>query len=503
MKQLLLLTAYALLHLSAYSQHADLSYIPYRQGDKWGYCSPDKKIVVQPKFDEANVFYGPLTGAKIDSQYCVINRKGDVLYKSKGYCGTTADGTHYITGPKYGEEQMFDATGKAVTKVYYKIESFNQYGYSRVTSDYVKMGLMDRTYKEVITPAYGSIEFLNKDVIRVFNSKTYKFALVHIPSKQQISGWYGQIYDAKEGLIMVTDNGKCGFIDINGKEIIPLQYTKEVPVSERRDGNFNESTYEDFNYDGFYEGLAVVVKDEKAGYINKQGKEVIPFVYDKAFGFRNGRAWVRQNGQWGMIDKKGKVVLPIEQKHPNYLYAKELEALDGYHEGMIAIQKDTLWGYADTTGKIVIAPKYSRAMPFYESMAAVYEGEKMGFINKAGKYVIPPVYKWAQGVGEWNKEPFYDNRAVAMLPEDNWVLIDKKGKRLLPHQFDGNNSISFIGDVAYGTSDDVVYVFNTQGKILHTFPMGHSVYGYSKNLFYDYTEKCFTDIDKKIKYCTD
>jgi len=30
--------------------------IPYRKGDKWGYCTPDKKIVIAPKYDDSTRF---------------------------------------------------------------------------------------------------------------------------------------------------------------------------------------------------------------------------------------------------------------------------------------------------------------------------------------------------------------------------------------------------------------------------------------------------------------
>jgi len=31
--------------------------IPYRKGDKWGFCTPDKKVVVQPKYDDGIRFF--------------------------------------------------------------------------------------------------------------------------------------------------------------------------------------------------------------------------------------------------------------------------------------------------------------------------------------------------------------------------------------------------------------------------------------------------------------
>lgn len=501
MKQLIFTAAFSAWMVNASAQQPDANYIPYRKGEAWGYCTADKKILVQPRFEEASMFYGPLAQAKADSHYCIINKKGDILYKNKHYCGTVNNGMHYIASEKYGSEQLFDENGHALTKIYYKIEGFNKYGYARVTAEYTKVGLIDKAYNEVVTPAYGGIEFLSAELLRVYDSKTYKFALMHLPGKQVISAWYDKIYDPREGMLMVANNGKTGFISTAGKEMIPLQYTKEVPVSETRNGRYNESTYEDFNYDGFYEGVAIVVKDDKAGYIDKKGKVAIPFVFEKAFGFSNGRAWVKQNGKWGMIDKTGKVRLPITQQQPNYLYAKELEALDGYHEGLIAIAKDTLWGYADTGGKVVITPRYSRATPFYEGMAAVFEGESMGFIDRQGNYVIPPAYKWAEGVGIWNSSPFRDGCIVALTQDDHWLLINKKGKQLLPYLF--GNDVSFTDNIAYAVANDVTYVFDTTGEVLYTFPVGHSVFAHTGRLFYDYKEKCYIDISSKIKYCDD
>ena len=36
---------------TSYEQNQEL--IPYRKGDKWGFCTPDKKIVISPKYDGA------------------------------------------------------------------------------------------------------------------------------------------------------------------------------------------------------------------------------------------------------------------------------------------------------------------------------------------------------------------------------------------------------------------------------------------------------------------
>jgi hypothetical protein len=55
----------------------------------------------------------------------------------------------------------------------------------------------------------------------------------------------------------------------------------------------------------FREGLAVVQKNGKYGYINREGVEVVPCVYDGAWGFSEGLARVRKNGKWGYINREG------------------------------------------------------------------------------------------------------------------------------------------------------------------------------------------------------
>ena len=51
-----------------------------------------------------------------------------------------------------------------------------------------------------------------------------------------------------------------------------------------------------------------VKKDGKYGFIDKSGNEVIPFVYDGFDYFIDGLAYVRKGDKWGYIDKTGREV---------------------------------------------------------------------------------------------------------------------------------------------------------------------------------------------------
>ena len=60
----------------------------------------------------------------------------------------------------------------------------------------------------------------------------------------------------------------------------------------------------------FSEGLACVKLNGKCGFIDKSGKEIIPCIYDVAYEFSDGLVGVELNGKWGFIDKSGKEIIP-------------------------------------------------------------------------------------------------------------------------------------------------------------------------------------------------
>ena len=184
----------------------------------------------------------------------------------------------------------------------------------------------------------------------------------HYPDK------YDNVWQPKEELARAKKDGKYGYIDDNGKVIIPFEYEYG----------------EDFN-----EGLAIVWKGYKefksdyfkCGYIDKTGKEVIPIKYDYAENFKNGIAKVTENRKNFFINKTGKVIIPFE-----YDYA------DSFSEGLAVVKKNGKYGYLNKTGKEVIPFVYNDADSFSEGLAAVKKNGKWIYIDKTGKVIIPFVY---------------------------------------------------------------------------------------------------------------
>lgn len=119
------------------------------------------------------------------------------------------------------------------------------------------------------------------------------------------------------GLVFISENDNESLyrININNSKQSTLKYWKSCgsagcSVGIEIDLISGESKANDWsnNFDEvwtFREGLAVVKKNNKWGYVDNTGTVKIPLIYDKAYGFINGVAWVVQNGKNRYINKNG------------------------------------------------------------------------------------------------------------------------------------------------------------------------------------------------------
>ena len=84
----------------------------------------------------------------------------------------------------------------------------------------------------------------------------------------------------------------------------------EIVVAKKQSDNRFVKTFTRYDFAGvFSEGFAAVKLNGKYGFIDKTGREVIPCKYDYTFKFSEGFAAVELNGKYGFIDKKGKPLL--------------------------------------------------------------------------------------------------------------------------------------------------------------------------------------------------
>jgi len=131
---------------------------------------------------------------------------------------------------------------------------------------------------------------------------------------------YDNVYDFSEGLAAVKKDGKIGFIDTDGREVIPCMY-------EMRGEGGIEYINKTRDYE-FSEGLVAVKLGGKWGYIDRENNMVVDAIYDYALPFYNGYAVVIRAKKCGIINRLGEEVVPC-----NY------GGITNFHEGLAIVNE--------------------------------------------------------------------------------------------------------------------------------------------------------------------
>lgn len=183
----------------------------------------------------------------------------------------------------------------------------------------------------------------------------------------------------------------------------------------------------------FRDGLAMVCKGDKHGFIDEQGNEVVPCIYENLNsrydqGFHDGLAIVKCDDDcYGFIDKKGSLVFRNEKAVFCNIFS----------EGLVLVCKDEKYGYKDTKGNLVIPYQYDNAGDFSEGLAAVAQNGKYGYIDKKGNFIIPLDRDVKEGFGDYNLAPYFQN-GFGNIVNDNgkYGAIDQSGKIVIKCQYD-------------------------------------------------------------------
>lgn len=105
-----------------------------------------------------------------------------------------------------------------------------------------------------------------------------------------------------------------------------------------------------FDFD-WHSGLACVQHDQRFGYVDRQGREVIACQFEDAFDFVGEHALIAEGGRYGLIDRQGRVTVPCQFDGG--------EALD-YTGAYWSVQQGELWGVIDPSGRWMLPAQYQQ-----------------------------------------------------------------------------------------------------------------------------------------------
>jgi hypothetical protein len=262
-----------------------------------------------------------------------------------------------------------------------------------------------------------------------------------------ISANYSTTCSFSCGWAKVIEDGEEHFIDKDGKSVIPDPfpwddnfYFNRIRFGEdgmygMYDENWKVVIPAEYKYLGSCteDGLILFSEDGKEyGYLDKDGKVVIPEQFAGAYSFAGGIAVVlekKDDGyRYGVIDKKGNFLIDYQKKQMYNL-----------GEGRVACKNASTGKYCvwDKTGNEIISAKYDDINPFTCGLANVEKNGKWGYINTKGEEVIPCRY--------YKTYSFYGDVADVQKSEDSrWEIIDKKGESLITLKENENLAYYFI-----------------------------------------------------------
>ena len=286
-----------------------------------------------------------------------------------------------------------------------------------------KYSLLFDDFSEALPPVFDKVFTMQDGLMRAMKNG---YSVVVTEKGKILPGEYLRINEFKEDLSSVkSKDNKCGFIDRNGKIVIPFEYEDA--------GNFSE-------------GFASVKKDGKWGYISRSGEMKIPFEFDEASDFSEEYAVVSKNGEAGFIDKSGVSptgfvfdsgepfrfgVAVVKNGDENHLINKKWETIyvsksrfspfpigenvyaDGlifpplvkndkvimhkedadrvypkFENSLLVFEKNRKFGAIDSDGNIVAPANFDSVIILKHGYLLVREGSKKGLMNKIGEYVL-------------------------------------------------------------------------------------------------------------------
>lgn len=204
------------------------------------------------------------------------------------------------------------------------------------------------------------------------------------------------------GISVVKKDGKYGYINARGELVIPFQYKKAYPFSEN--------------------GLAFVVGDDGlGGYIDKSGQFVIEPMYETGSMFQFGFAAVSKDGVYEYIYKNGHKAIGSEFKYASGFSdcgLAKIVTFDGIHQLM------------DTMSRVVLTLKAGNELEAFQRGTRITkfrtEDGREALINAAGQ-IFTGFFEKVVLAPYSTVHPF--------LRRGLWGYVNNEGEEVIPNVY--------------------------------------------------------------------
>jgi hypothetical protein len=315
-----------------------------RRDGKSGYIDITGRVVIPITYGGASLFSEGLAWVHNNGQYSIIDQTGKVVADK-------------ITYPNGGQVSFGHAWGFNGGYAFIFSADFINRNFTILSAYFVdKAGVVAGKLPGEFR--FGMIMSLGEGIWRVQkgDQPNHKAGAINSKGDIIVPADYMTVWEVRNDLIMVhTHEDKRGFYDLAGKVVVPAVYDQ---ASLYDDGYIHVINWQD-------------TPVWEHGIFDRTGKAIVPVgKYSSISWFSEGLAEVMLDDKWGYIDTTGKEVLPLK-----YEWAARFVG------GMAAVGLDGKTIIIDKTGRELITLPYDSAIMLEENVAAVMRGDKWGIVH--------------------------------------------------------------------------------------------------------------------------
>lgn len=397
----------------------------------------------------------------------------NILYQSDSTCGCDiryVDGIETLRdGELYGFRRI-DGT-VIVPPIYRHVDEFEN-GYCRVWLDYGQCGLVDTTGRLVVPCLYDGVGIPSEG--RILIAQNNRYGYTNLNGQVVVPPQYlnASQYSSHRAVVSLseTDSLQCLFIDTLGNPLFADTFRNATPFAngyaaicqQGRWGiidtlgrrllplHYTHITVPDQRtfFAGDEKGMALFHLPHTNTFIHSHIHALTPFLYQPVTTLSEGRIGVTRGGKQGFLDTLGNEIIPC-------IY----DEIGLFRQGRALVRIDTLYGIIDTGGHIVLPIRYQDKTPkgekyiYHDSLALIEQNHLLGYADLQGNIVIPPqfeeAYQFSQGL-------------APVRFHGKWGYIDIHGNPYLPFIFTIASPFQYDRAEVYLGSN--LYIIDRQGK---------------------------------------
>ncbi|MEO9954226.1 WG repeat-containing protein [Nonlabens sp.] len=368
----------------------------FQEQGVYGYKLGDS-VVITPQYNYAKDFYKGNGVVYLNKKVGVIDRKNNIVIPIKYHKVYILNDSLYKVRNKgeYFWDDIYGVVGKndrlilplhfksinlSKNKLLVSKRKFGKINKGRYGVSYNPTqvyGIYDLNGDVILEPEFSSFKKLGQDTLLV--GKDSHYALVKTDGSFITDLKYTAFGEYYFNKAKIRADNLYGFINRKGIEVIAPEFRMVSP---------------------FYTNEFTVIRKEngKVGFININGELIFEGDYEiLRFPHLNAAA-ARLNNKWGLIDLQGKILIPFQ--HTNFI--REFEGIIGFKKDskwavfdstgkqLTDYRFDSFTMFHNQNKESPDQSFYKlKSSPFLQSLAFVEDSNQYGIIDSNGKFLIP------------------------------------------------------------------------------------------------------------------